>query len=172
MLMVVKSSNQGRTWIVIVLRFSKIHEMRMCSLSLILSMSICILSPKVLKVQRDDVDGSQSNEWRENIDCTTDHKDTHDVYVLPVTDIVNVNNWSEYSPKVWSLQSNDVDGGQVNESRENIDFTTAQQYTGILYVLPVTDIVNVNVNPYLFQSFERCKDMMLMVAKSMNQGRA
>ena len=36
-------------------------------------------------------------------------------YVLPVTDIVNVNNQSVSSLKVLTIQENDVDGGQVNE---------------------------------------------------------
>ena len=50
-------------------------------------------------------------------------------YVLPVTDIVNVNNQSVSSLKVSTIQENDVDGGQVEKSRENIDCTTAQQNT-------------------------------------------
>ena len=37
------------------------------------------------------------------------------------------------------------DSGQVDESRKNIDCTTAQQNTRNVYVLPVTDIVEVDL---------------------------
>ena len=42
------------------------------------------------------------------------------------------------------VKIDDVDGGQINESGENIDCTTAQQNISNVYVFPGTDIVNDN----------------------------
>ena len=88
-----------------------------------------VSSLKVSTIQENDVDGGQVEKSRENIVCTTAQQNIHNVYVLPVTDIVNVNNQSVSSLKVLMIQENDVDGGQVEKSRENIDCTTAQQNT-------------------------------------------
>ena len=42
------------------------------------------------------------------------------------------------------VKRDDVDGGQVNESGENIVYTTAQKEKSSAHALHITDIVNVN----------------------------
>jgi len=54
-------------------------------------------------------------------------------------------NRSALPPKILKVRQDSVDGGQVDESRENADCTTTQRNTFNAHVVPVTDIVNVDL---------------------------